>query len=181
MWITEVYLVNSPCPEGGRHHLCHVTTEGIDTLGSPEEQDIRHLIPCIGDRQEMLRTTAGITIVDAVVEFHGLIPVITVWCISKTIISRGLGRYLRIYLLLACNMRKNQRLAPTIIEIITDIEMVFLMVVLTEILHTGGLADTLILPGHMIGNKIHDYLEACLMRAGNESLKLLHTMIHILG
>ena len=48
--VTELHLVDSPEPEGGGNHLSHITTESINTLVSPKEQDACHLVPRIGNR-----------------------------------------------------------------------------------------------------------------------------------
>ena len=52
--VGEPYFVGCPCPEGSRHHLCHVAAERIDALGCPEKQYRGHLVPRVGDGAEVL-------------------------------------------------------------------------------------------------------------------------------
>ena len=58
IWILSLHLCCGIAPKCVWHHLCHVTSESIDTLGSPEEQNVGHLLPCVGHRREMFRTAA---------------------------------------------------------------------------------------------------------------------------
>ena len=76
--VKELHLVCGPCPEGSRHHLRHVAAESINTLGSPEEQNIGHLVPSIRNRIEVFAPSASIAVVDAIVQLYGFIPVVAV-------------------------------------------------------------------------------------------------------
>ena len=115
--ISELHLIGSPCPKGRRHHFGHVATEGIHTLLCPEEQDVGHLVPSIGNGVEMLRTPTGITIVNAVVELYRLIPVIARGTIGKTIIARSLCGILPVGLF-RTELGQVKRLSPAIVEVI---------------------------------------------------------------
>ena len=67
-------LRNHPVPEIDRHHEHHVATEAIDTLLAPVQQDIEHFGPSVRHRVEVIVTAT--TVIDAIVELHGLIPVV---------------------------------------------------------------------------------------------------------
>ena len=87
-----LHLPGDPSPKLGWHHLGHVTTETVDTLGSPEAQDVEHLVPGVGNGVEVAHTS-GI-VVDTIVELDGLIPVVASRGIVEMVVARGLGRHL---------------------------------------------------------------------------------------
>ena len=67
------YLGNGPCPELNGCHLYHVATETIDTTACPVAQNLQHLDPCIGNGREL---AVARTVVDTVIQFHGVVPVV---------------------------------------------------------------------------------------------------------
>ena len=87
-----LHLAQCPVPELHRHHLCHVTAESINALGSPEAQDLQHLMPCVGHRGEVFHSAGAV--IDAIVELDGLIPVITVGLRTETVVASGLCGHL---------------------------------------------------------------------------------------
>ena len=78
------HIRDCPFPKLHRHHMHHIATEAIHTLCRPKAQNVEHLQPSVGDRTEMGST---VTVVDAVVEFHSLIPIILSGKGIKTIVA----------------------------------------------------------------------------------------------
>ena len=115
--IAELHLIRGPRPEGSGHHLGHVATECIHALLGPEEQNVGHLIPSVGYGVEVFRTSTGIAVVNAVVEFHGLVPVVARGTIGKTIIARSLCGILPVGLF-RTELGQVKRLSPAIVEVI---------------------------------------------------------------
>ena len=97
--IGRLDLMGGIGPELGRHHLGHVATEGVDMLGGPEEQDVEHLLPRAWHGVEVAYATGKI--VDAVVQLHRLVPVVTSGTVVEMVVAGGFGRLLDIGLRLA--------------------------------------------------------------------------------
>ena len=72
--IGRLDLRNGPFPELDGNHLGHIATEAVDALCRPVEQDVQHLMPCVGGRGEVCLPTRKV--VDAVVQLRRLVPVI---------------------------------------------------------------------------------------------------------
>ena len=68
-----------PVPEGYRYHLRHVTPEAVHPLHRPVVEDVVHLGPRVRDR--LLKVSHPGIGIDAVIELHRIIPVV----------SRGMG------------------------------------------------------------------------------------------
>ena len=177
--ICKLHLVRSPAPELDRHHLSHITAETVDTLTRPEKQNVSHLAPGIGNRVEVPHMTS--IIVDAIIQLHGLIPVVHPWRIAETVVTRSLGRLFDIGLRLTMIKVEVRRkpLTRTIIEIVLWVETNLGIVIFTEILHTFRLADGMILTGHMIGHEVDNHLHASPMSTLHEPFELLHTLVHV--
>ena len=168
-------------PEGSRHHLSHVAAETIDTFRRPEEQDVSHLIPGIGDGAEMPHSTR--IVIETVVELHRLIPVVHAWGIVEAVVTCGLSRFFEIGFRLAMIEVEIgcEPLTRTVIEIVLRIEAVLGIVLFTQIFHPLWLADGVILACHMVRHEVDDDLHACLMGALHQSLEFLHALIDIGG
>ena len=54
-----------------------------------------------------------------------------------------------------------------------------LVVRLAQVLHLLRLADGVVLTGHVVGNKVDNYLQASLMGALHQLFKLFHTLFHV--
>ena len=74
VWILLLDDGYYPTPKLEGYHFCHVAAETIDTLLSPKEEDIAHLEPCRGEREEI--GTLAFEVVDAIIEFYGFVPVV---------------------------------------------------------------------------------------------------------
>ena len=87
------HLVDGPAPKLHRHHVRHVATEGVDTLACPEFQYVQHLVP---GRWNGVEVAAVAPWVDAVVEFHGLVPVVDAWVLAVAVVTGCFSRMLAI-------------------------------------------------------------------------------------
>ena len=129
-----LHLRNGIMPKLYGHHLRHVTTESIDSLFHPEEQNVSHLLPRVGNGVEMACTSADI--IHTVVEFHGFVPVVAAGPRIKEIIPGGFSRHFEIRITRCGRFHKiigMQRLAPTIIEVIANRKRHFAIVVGAQI------------------------------------------------
>ena len=181
------YLRRGVSPELGRHHLRHVTTESVNMLPCPEEQDVSHFLPRGGYRGTLRKVIRGRgdtgIVIHAVVKLHRLIPVVTTGLAVELVITRSLGRFLVIRLL--CSVIEVEiRIKPfarAIVEVVLLREALRGVVTLAEILHALGFTDAVVLTGHMVGNKVNDHLHASLMDALHQLLKLTHALLDING
>ena len=120
-------------------------------------------------------------VVETIVEFHRLVPVVHARSIVETVIARGLGRLFEIgFRLTVIEVEiRGEALTWAIVEIILWREALSGIIVLTKILHTVRFADGVILTSHMVGHKVDDDLHASLVRALDECFELLHTLVDI--
>ena len=81
-------------PKSGRHHLGHVAAKPINTLGSPVEEDVGHFGPCVRNRVKMATSSTKVGVVNAIVQLHGLIPVVSLRMGIKAVVSRAFCRKL---------------------------------------------------------------------------------------
>ena len=165
-------LRNRPFPKSDGHHENHVATEAVDALRCPEKQDVEHLLPRVGNRVEMLGTTACVAIINAVVQLDGFVPVVTVRTIGKLVVSSGFRRVFVVVF-------KFQGLIPEIIIIIVDGKMHRRVVVLAQIALIFGLTNRLILPCNMIRNEVDNHLHLLCVGTTDKRLKLIHPTLNI--
>ena len=177
--IAILHLVGSPMPEGGRHHLGHITAETVNSLLRPEQEDFRHLIPSVGNRIEV--PYSACIVVEAVVQLHRLIPVVHAWRIVEAVVTCSLGRRFVVSLLLSLIQVEVRRemLTGTVVEVVLRVETVVGIVLLAQVLHAQRLADRVVLASHMVGHEVDNHLHASLVRARYKSLKLRHAIVHI--
>ena len=149
-------------PECGRHHLSHIATESVNTHGCPIHQYIGHLAPCVGHWCEVLRTSTSIEIVNTIVEFDSLIPIVHTGRSIEMVISCSLSRELAIRFCLTCvgiNMWLEWS-AWTIVEIIGSRKTHRRVIVLTKVVDTFGLCRRVVLTSHVVWHKIDYYLQS---------------------
>ena len=117
-----LHLRNHPVPKLYRDHLSHITTKTIHPLISPEQQDLQHFLPRIGNGIEMASTT--VHIIHAVVQLHRLIPIVLAWIGIEMIVTGHLRRKLTIgKILLTLRIKtKRQGLPRKIIKVIIHIK-----------------------------------------------------------
>ena len=117
-----LHLRNHPVPKLYRDHLSHITTKTIHPLISPEQQDLQHFLPRIGNGIEMASTT--VHIIHAVVQLHRLIPIVLAWIGIEMIVTGHLRRKLTIgKILLTLRIKtKRQGLSRKIIKVIIHIK-----------------------------------------------------------
>ena len=96
MRILFLHLGNGPMPEVNRHHFCHVTTESVHFLSCPEQKDVKHLAPSIGNGVKVVHSSSNI--VHTIIQLHGLIPVIDTGISREVIIASGTGWKLNVIL-----------------------------------------------------------------------------------
>ena len=191
--VTGFQYLSGIRPEGARHHLSHVTTESVDTLACPEQQDVSHLAPGTGHRLIVIAAAAGITIIHSIVEFHRLIPVVSTRMVVKAVVACCLGRTLMIgFVYLGFFGRESLELGfgatnivqvqitPSIIEIIARREVHVLVIIFSKISYTCWFANGMILTSHMIGHKVHDDLHTSLVSALDKTLPFRHSHADIL-
>ena len=168
-----LHLVRSPCPESRRYHLGHVAPESVNALLSPEEQDVGHLVPCVGDGVEV--SVAG-PVVLAVVQLHGLVPVVLARVVVEVVVA---SRFRRKFLVVGNVERRLQLASGAIVEIVLRIESVIGIIVGTEVFHAPGLCYRLILSRHVVGHEVHYHLQSGLVGALYEGFEFLHALIHV--
>ena len=122
-------------------------------------------------------------VVKTVIKLYGLVPVVHAWGIVETVVACGLGGVLHVGVLLAMIQVeiRAEALAWAIVEIVLRRESLLGVVVLSQIVHTLGLADGLILTCHVVGHKVDDDLKTCLVGAGYQCIELAHTLVYIYG
>ena len=177
-------LRDDPPPELYRYHEHHVATKCIDTFGSPVEQHVEHLLPRVRHGCEVPYAT-GI-VVNAVVQFHGFIPIITARGIAKMVVASSLGRKLYVFacprlIALSHLAGAYKRLTRTIVEVVLWREALGGVVVLSEVTHALRLGNAFVLACYVIGHKVEDHLQASTMGAGNKSVELVHSFVDIHG
>ena len=128
--ILLLHLRNSPSPELYGYHLCHVTAEAVDFLGSPEQQNVQHLLPSVGYRVEVSPTS--VHVIYAIVQLHGFIPVVYARPCIETVVAGCLGRIFHVWFrCVAVQVDFTlQLLSRDVIEIVLRAECHFLVVVL---------------------------------------------------
>ena len=121
-------------------------------------------------------------IINTIVQFDSLIPVVLTRCIIEMIITCSLGRFLHIRLSLVVievKMR-GEVLTGTIIEIIIHgVEATLGIIILAQVLHSCRFTDRVILSSHMVGHKVDNDFQPSLMRTLDKCLELLHTVGYI--
>ena len=173
------HLSNCIMPELYRHHLRHVTAESVDALFHPIEQNGRHLLPRVGNRIEMARSSSHI--VHSIIEFHRFIPVIATGPSVEKIISGSFRRHFQVGI--AGSRGRDevigmQGLPPAIIEIIAYRKGHFAVIVSSQIPLTLRCNIRCILTCHVIRHKIKYEFESGLVHTANQSLELVHSMRH---
>ena len=124
-----------PMPELQRHHEHHITSESVYSLGSPEPQDMQHLEPSIRNRVEMLGV---VTIVDAVIQFYGVVPIVLPGeCVEAIIAGSLRGEFdIRIFAISEIDMW-SELLAGYVIEVVSGGEEHLMIVSMSEIFYPG--------------------------------------------
>ena len=175
----RLHLWNGPLPELHWHHLGHIATESINLLVGPEQQDMQHLMPRIGYWIEIPLPTA--LIVDTIVQLYRLVPIVLVWIGIKLIVAGSFGRVFMIrQRCIAKHIEPSMQLGVgNVIEIVGRTESTFGIVCLAQLLHTCWLLVAMILSSHMVGHKVHDKLQPCLMGTFHQRFKLTHTSLYI--
>ena len=172
---------NNPSPEFARYHFGHVATETVDTFSGPVAQYVFHFLP--GVRYRVKMSSGVMQVVHSIIQLDGFIPVVPVGPCVKAVVSGSLGRHFLVIPLFriikvdfAC-----QLLSRYIVEIVLWIEILRVVIVLTQILYTSRFGQRVILPCHMVRNEIHDDLQSAFMAACNQMLEFLHTLVYMLG
>ena len=176
-----LHPVGGISPECRGHHLRHVATEAIYALSGPKEHHVYHLEPCIGRGIEVFVHSTAPTIVYAIVELHGLIPIVFARTAIKLIVARGLGGYLLVISGAIHDGAQVQRITPTIVEVVERREMRMSIIILAKVFHALRLADGMILTSHMVGHEVHDNLHARLVGALYQGFPFPHPVCHVGG
>ena len=97
------------------------------------------------------------------------------------VVAGSLGGFFQIRLLLALIQVEIgvEALSGTVVEVVLGVEAHRRVVRLAQVLHLLGLADGLVLTGHVVGHEVDDDLQASLMAACHQLFKLLHALFHV--
>ena len=163
-------LGNGIVPELHRHHLGHVATEAVDALGRPEEEDVEHLVPCVGNGVEVVARV--VDVIHAIVELYRLVPVATAHPGREVVVARSLGRILMIPL--EVKVVGMQFLTGKIVEIVAGREAQVLVIACPEVFGACGCHIRVVLTSHVVGHKVDDGLQSSLVCTLHEVLELLH-------
>ena len=67
-------------------------------------------------------------------------------------------------------------LSGDVIEVVLRVESLALVVVFTQVFHSGRFGVRIILTGHVIGHKVHDETQSGLVCAAHEGFKFSHAV-----
>ena len=165
------HLRDDPCEELHGHHLRHVHAEAVHAAVGPVEEYIPHLEPRVGNGVELLLHTALVE--DAVVQLHGLVPVVMPGVGAEAVVAGGLGGELAV---VADVERGRESLAGEVIEVIERREGPLGVVVLAQVAHARRLAQRLVLARHMVRHEVDEHLQSGAVGACDQCLKLGHTL-----
>ena len=154
----------------------HIAAETVNALGRPELEDVENLQPCGRDGVKM---GTAVPRVDAVVEFDGLVPVVTVGRCSVAVVAGSTGGkfVVSLFALTQVNSIGRKFLTGNIVEIVFRVKEHHGIVAFAKILNTCGFAVALIFARYMVGHEVDDNLETHLVGAVDKGLKLRHTVI----
>ena len=129
----------------------------------------------------MVTSSAGITIVYAIIEFHRFIPIIHTRRRIEAVIARSFGRHLivRLYSSLLKIELRRKRLARTIIEIILRRKGHIRVVIFTQIVHSDRLCHRLVLARHVVRHKVNNHFHALLVGAFEQGVEFCHAMVNV--
>ena len=166
---------NRPCEELHRHHLCHIHAYAVYAFVRPEQQNIAHLDPGVGDRVKLFLSAALVE--NAVVQLDRLVPVAFARMARKTVVTR----HFRGVLLIALQVFVHREpLTRQIIEVVQRRESPFRMVFLAQIFYARGPAKTFIFAAHMVRYEINQYAQTRIMSALDERFEFLHPLRFVL-
>ena len=135
----------------------------------------------------MIASSTGIGIVDTIVQFHRLIPVVLLWVRVETVIASAFGRRLLISWkteslgTTGIESVHVKTFARTIIEVVLWIEVLAGIIILAKVMDSSRFANAFVLACHMVWNEVDDDFHTRIMRALNKILKLLHAVRNRLG
>ena len=132
----------------------------------------------------MIASAPAVAIVNAIVELHGLIPVVIARTIVEAVVACSLGRCLHVWflrVLVPCSRYAAKVDGHTcIVEVVLLREVHRLVIVLAQVLYSHRFPYRLVFPCHMVGYKVDNDLHSSLVSTVNKFLKLLHTVVHLL-
>ena len=130
----------------------------------------------------MIAASTSVAVVDAVVEFHGLVPVVAPRTVVEAVVAGTLCRIFDIRFLTLLGLhRRDERLTGTVVEVVGGREVLARVVVLTEVAHAVRLHDRVVLACHVVGHEVDDDLHAGLVCAVDEQLELVHAPVDVVG
>jgi hypothetical protein len=175
------HLRYSPLPELYRNHFGHVATEAVDFLRRPEQQDIQHLVPCVGNGKEV--RLSAVEKVYAIIELNGIIPVVDAGTGVEPVVARSFGRkfavrlrHTGVHIELAVESG-----AGDVIEIVVWTECPAGIVICSEPAGSGRLSVRVILSRNMVRYEIHQGFQPAAMCTGNEFFELFHAFRYVVG
>ena len=170
-------LSDSPLPECYRHHVRHVAAEPVNALVSPELQDVEHARP---GRRNRVEVGAAVPRVNAVVEFHGFIPVVAARRRTIAVVACCAGGIfvIGIVALSQIHIPRSKTLPCEIIEIVLRVKELLFVVALSQIFYFCVFCVACVFACHMVGHEVDDDLETSAVGAVNQRLKLRHAVLY---
>lgn len=130
----------------------------------------------------MVAAATIVTIVDAVVEFHGLIPVVWSRTIVEAVIACTFCGIFHVGLFPFFGLdRAFEGRSRTIVEVVLCGEVEPAVIILSQVADAHWVCDRLVFTCHMIGNKVHHHLQSLVMGTFHEHQPFGHTVFHMIS
>ena len=181
-------LGNHVGPELDGHHFHHVAAEAIHVFAGPEHKDVAHLLPSVGHGFKVLFAAVGV--VHAVVQLHGFKPIVDAGGFRKNVVAGGFGGRFGVLAVFARAFQWAQRVvggghheafAGQVVEVVVGREGLGFVVGRAQIHHALRLGVRLVGAGHVVGNEVHNHLQAVVVGALDEGFVLRHAVLHYHG
>ena len=128
----------------------------------------------------MARTVA---IVVAVVELHGVVPIVFGGECGKAVVAGSACRELHVGHIVAAevNLRGSEQLAGDVVEVVLRSKEHTLVVALAEVFHAHGCHVGVVLAAHVVGHEVDDNFQPGAVSTSHQGFELFHAMRHAHG
>ena len=126
-------------------------------------------------------TSAGVAIIDTVVELDSLVPVVHAGVIVEAVVARSFSGLFVVGTSVFAGEADGglEGFAPAIIEVVGCREVQTSVVVFAKVGHTFGSFDGMIFTRHVIGHEVDDHLHPSLMGSIDKFLPFLHPAVDV--